>query len=99
MVGWMLFGFLLICFFMSMSRSHKKQSSLKNYIVCLLLSDDIRQNHKQNLEECIRDNNAINTLDLSHRAQDVVENMGLQLAESGLSHSVYAMVWKVKEAG
>ncbi len=99
MVGWVLFGLLLIWYFMSMSHSHKKQSSLRNYIVCLLLSDDIRQDHKQNLEECIRDSNANNALDLNHRAQDVVENMALHLAESGSSHSSQVMVWKVKEGG
>ena len=95
-IGWVLFGLLLIWFFRNMRFSHMKRLNVRNYVIYLLLSDDIREDHKRKLHQWIRGAEMKDSHSLNYAAQNVVEVMADGLAEAGSLLAASAMVWKVK---
>jgi hypothetical protein len=86
-LGWILFGLLLIWFvtymrfsYKHMRFSHAKRLHLNYYTVYLLLDDEIRDHHKHNFQQWIRDSHAPDASSLSLAAYKTIENMADQLA-------------------
>jgi hypothetical protein len=95
MLGWFLFLALLVWFFASMIYSHKRRLYLRNYIVYLLINDEIRGDHKFKFIEWARSVDVKDAMDLSQRAYGVIENMAAQLSATS-TLAAYTMIWKVR---
>ena len=95
MIGWFFFFALLVWFFASMMHFHKRRLYLRNYIVYLLLSDEIRGDHKFKFIEWARSVNVKDAMDLSNKAHGVIENMAAQLSATS-KLAAHTMIWKVR---
>jgi len=99
MLGWVLFGIMLIWFFAFYRHSHQKRLNLNYYIVYLLLNDEIRKNHKLDFEKWIRESEANDAMSLSLQAYSVIENMSDRLADAQTSSALgaHGMIWNYKQ--
>jgi len=95
-IGWVVLGLLPLWFFSSMRFSHTKRLNVRTYVIYLLLSDEIREDHKRKLHQWIRGAEMKDPHSLNYAAQNVVEVMADGLAEAGSLLAAGAMVWKVK---
>lgn len=96
-LGWILFAILLTWYFYSMRYNHLKRIHLDSYIVYLLLDDEIRENHKKKFGDWIRESDATNAMDLSLRAQKIIEDMSDNLSETS-TLGAHAMLWNSEYA-
>jgi hypothetical protein len=96
-LGWILFAILLTWYFYSMKYNHLKRIHLENYIVYLLLNDEIRENHKKKFGDWIRESDARNAMDLSLRTQKTIENMSDNFSETS-TLGAHAMLWNSEYA-
>jgi hypothetical protein len=70
-LGWILFVLASFWYLRSVWFSHSKRLHLRSYIIYLLLSDEIRNRHKQDFEQWIRQVDAKDASQLGHGAQNV----------------------------
>jgi|ERR1041384_3738062 hypothetical protein len=84
--------------------SHSKRLHLRNYIIYLLLSDAVRNKHKQDFEQWFCQVDAKDASQLGHGAQNVIENMAERLARGNPSDAStsstlgsHAMLWNFKK--
>jgi len=96
MIGWILFGVLLVWFIVSMKYSHTRRLYLRNYIVYLLLSDDIRGDHKNKFLEWIRSTQATDAVSFSNQAHTVIETMAEKLSKTS-TLAAHSMIWQAKK--
>jgi di/tricarboxylate transporter len=97
-LGWVLSLALLTLFVASMRLSQTKRTNLRSYIVYLLLEDGVRSAHKQSLINWITAAEVRDAMQLSIRAQGVLESMADSLAREQTSSilAAHAMLWRVK---
>jgi hypothetical protein len=98
MWGWILSVVLFVWYIASMVYTAKKMNNLESYVVFLLLSDDIRSDHKKKFQDWISKSKETRTDDLRERASDAVQLMADSLAKGGSTLSSSAFIWKHKSA-
>lgn len=96
MWGWILFVVLSAWYVASMSHTVKKMTNLESYVVFLLLSDDIRGDHKKKFQNWISKSKETRPADLRGRASDALQLLADSLAEKGSILSSSALIWKHK---
>jgi hypothetical protein len=99
---WGLLGLLILWYLLSMKYSQDRRLHLESYIVYLLLSDRIRETHKETFRQWILGADAPDAMKLSQRAGSVIQNMAEGLAkpeegEVGSTLGAHAMLWRVKQ--
>jgi hypothetical protein len=98
MSGWILFVVLFVWYIASMVYTAKKMNNLESYVVFLLLSDDIRSDHKKKFQDWISNSKETRPDDLRERASDAVKLMADSLAKGGSALSSSAFIWRHKSA-
>jgi hypothetical protein len=105
LLGWTLFGVMLVWNFGRHWLHAHKENALDAFIVYLLLDDDIRTKQKQGLEEWIRTNDAKDASALSSRAGVAIGALAQRLwqgdpAKPGSSSvlGMHAMLWERRQA-
>jgi hypothetical protein len=96
MWGWIFFALLLIWYFVHMRYILHKMMNLESYIVFLLLSDDIRADHKNKFQQWISNSKATHAGNLRVRASSALQLLADSLAEKGSALSSSAFIWKYK---
>ena len=96
MWGWILFGVLLVWYVANMVYVSKRMNRLESYAIFLLLSDDIRADHKTKLQQWISKSREARAVDLRARAADALRLLADSLAAKGSILSSSALVWKCK---
>ena len=76
----------------------KKMKNLESYVVFLLLSDNIRGDHKKKFQDWISKSKETRPDDLRERASDAVKLMADSLAKGGSALSSSAFIWRHKSA-
>lgn len=96
MWGWILFVLLFVWYIASMKYNARKTTNLQSYIVFLLLSDDVRTDHRAKFEKWISESRETRADNLRYRAGDVLRLLADSLAEKGSILSSSALIWKFK---
>lgn len=96
MWGWILFALLFVWYIASMIYNSKRMNNLESYVVFLLLSDDIRADHKMKLQKWISKSKETRAADLRARAGDALQLLADSLADKGSILSSSALIWKHK---
>lgn len=97
MWGWILFGLLLLWYFLTMRFTSKRETNLVSYAIFLLLSDDILAGQREKFQNWIAEATEPRSDKLWMRACNVVEYAAERLGTSGSALSSMAMVWKYKK--
>jgi len=102
---WVLLAAVVVFHFASQQLNHRKRNQLENYVVYLLMSDDIRTEHRRQFQQWISERSVPNALALSMAAHRVVDNMAEQLAigdpadpATSSTLGANAMLWRFKQA-
>lgn len=101
-IGWFVAGVLLLLLiwgFFLYKISHTKRTNLNCYILYLLLSDRVRNDHKSKFEDWISTTETKDASALSLLAHKTIEQMADALAETEGSSVLgsIAMLWKYKK--
>lgn len=103
-LAWTLFALAVIWHVSSQRLNHRKRNQLENYVIYLLLSDDIRAQHKTDFTQWIARTDAADALALSTAARRTVDNMAERLAAGDPQRPVtssylgsHAMLWNIKQ--
>jgi len=101
---WILFALAVAWHFFSLRLSIRRRIHLENYVVYLLMSDGIRQQHKADFERWIVQAKSPDALALSSAAHRVIDNMAERLgagdpaiAASASILGAHAMIWQFKK--
>lgn len=74
-----------------------KRINLESYIIHLLLDDTIREEHKRNFQEWIRETEAEDAVELGLRAHYAIQGIAERLAKSGSLLTADALIWDCKK--
>jgi hypothetical protein len=96
MWGWILSAILFFWYVASMRYTTKKIANLESYIVFLLLSDDIRADHKKKFQNWISKSKETRANDMRGKAGNALQLLADSLAEKGSALSSSALMWKHK---
>jgi hypothetical protein len=96
MWGWIPFALLFVWYIASMIYTSKRINNLESHVIFLLLSDDIRADHKMKLEKWISKSKETRAADLRARAGDALQLLADSFAEKGSILSSPALIWKHK---
>lgn len=91
MVGWTLFGLLLVWHVMTRLHSAKKRLHLTTYTIMLLLREGIAQDHRAKFQEWVKQSGATDTNALFTRASGVVQTMANGMANNQDGPSLLAV--------
>lgn len=103
-LAWSLFALALVWGIASQRLSHRKRNALENYVIYLLLADEIRTQHAADFRRWITQSNAADAMALAIAAHRTVDNMAERLAAGDPQRAVtssylgsHAMLWHVKQ--
>ncbi len=91
-IGWILFTLMFILYWTYARFQMRKRFNVSGYVIYLLMSDTIREDHKRKFQDWIRETEAHDLMSFGQKAHDVIENM------AGMTDllAVTGMVWKYK---
>jgi len=95
MIGWVLFGAMVIWHYFSLRHGIDKRIRLMTYALLLLLEDETRSAHRGKFVQWIRDSGASNATELDHRAHQVMQTMADDIYERSLL-PVHALLWSFR---
>lgn len=95
-IGWTLFVLLFVWYVASMWNMAGRNNHLISYVVFLLLSDDIRADHKEKFKDWISKSDETRADHLAGRANVVLRRMADSLAIKGSALSASAFIWGYK---
>jgi hypothetical protein len=91
-------GVIAFFWFSAQQFSQRKRRHLNDYVILLLLKDDIRNDHKPKFEQWVRQSGAKDAMQLGMRAHTVIESMADSLAtEAPLG--AHSALWNCDAAG
>jgi hypothetical protein len=96
-IGWTVAVLVLAWHCFAMLKHARKFQHLENYAAYLLLSDEIRDDHKRKFLEWIRTAKAGTASELGLAATNTLTNMAGRLGAAGSTASVVTMIWQAKE--
>jgi hypothetical protein len=97
-IGWVLMGVIAFFWFSTQQFSQRKRRHLNDYVIFLLLKDDIRNDHKAKFEQWIRQSGAKDAMQLGMRAHTVIESMADSLATE-VPLGAHSALWNCDAAG
>ena len=101
MLAWILLMALLVWHVASMTRTMRRRMHLSNYIIYLLVDDDIRADQKKKLEEWIPTSGAANASQLYSMTRSALESYieGWAKASGAPILATQSKLWETDAAG
>lgn len=97
MWAWIFFVLLLVWYAASMIHSARRLNALESYVIFLLLSDDIRADHKRKLLEWISNSKETRAENLRVEAGALLRILAGSIAGKGALLSSAALLWNCKK--
>lgn len=103
-LAWSLLALAVVWHVLSQHLGQRKRTALENYVIYLLLSDEIRTRHQAEFQQWISRSNAADAMALALAAHRTVDNMAQRLAAGTPQQPAtssylgsHSMLWAVKQ--
>jgi hypothetical protein len=105
-LAWILFVVAVVWHIGSQRLNHRKRIALENYVIYLLLADELRTRHQADFRQWIARSDARDAMALSSAAHITVDGMAERLAAgdpqqpaTSSTLGAHSMLWNAKQGG